>query len=479
MTAIPATCELWVDGLPYQDTPDPTAPVALTELRVTWGRTSTLDQPEPSGCSFLVLDPPGGQRFDQGIKLGSVVKVWTASGSRRALVFDGRVTDLEVTWAPLLGGALLQVICADAAADLNNRYVGDEPWPVENVRARAQRVLDLAGVDYPLVIDPRPAAVLVSRVDVDRRGAYGLLQELANTSAAIVRTTVTADGATQLYLQDPALRPALWSLTQDPPTDLWVVGTNPGAGQALSANEVLQDPTRWLRDTTDLITRASIRWLDQATMPDPTERTYTLVDDVAEVVWGARGLSVGTLLTTESDASALALGSLASHQPGDLWRSTALTWDLSATEAEGASAITLAMDLLDVRTRQGLPVGLVDLPDWTPTGAQTALYVEGGTYVYGRGADGAMSWQLAMDTVPAAGLGLSLTYGTVDRSIRCMDVDRSVRYLDMIGVGPRVTVGPSWADMDTIIPPPTWDTTPGSWYDWRDYADWQTPGDTP
>src|SRR6478752_7954214 len=63
----PPTCYLFIDGVRYNDgcTPDelPTEPVALTDLRVVWGRPTSVDQPSPATAEFSILDLPGGVRF--------------------------------------------------------------------------------------------------------------------------------------------------------------------------------------------------------------------------------------------------------------------------------------------------------------------------------------------------------------------------------------------------------------------------------
>lgn len=45
-------------------------------LQVTWGRGSTIDQPEPSSCTFQLVDVPGGVDYRQAVKIGSVVAVY-------------------------------------------------------------------------------------------------------------------------------------------------------------------------------------------------------------------------------------------------------------------------------------------------------------------------------------------------------------------------------------------------------------------
>jgi hypothetical protein len=76
--SLPPSCVLWVDGARYADgqPAEPVAePVALTGLTVTWGRSTTIDQPAPATCVFEVLDRPGGNRFTGKLGIGSRVQV--------------------------------------------------------------------------------------------------------------------------------------------------------------------------------------------------------------------------------------------------------------------------------------------------------------------------------------------------------------------------------------------------------------------
>jgi hypothetical protein len=72
------TATLYVDGVRVADgTPgdDAAAPTALTGLSVTWGRATTIDQPEPATCTFDVMDPAGGAAFLNLLYVGGAVDV--------------------------------------------------------------------------------------------------------------------------------------------------------------------------------------------------------------------------------------------------------------------------------------------------------------------------------------------------------------------------------------------------------------------
>ena len=78
LPSLPPACYLYIDGERYNDgsTGEPAGePVALTNLRVNWGRQTNLDQPSPTTISFSVLDEIGGQRFLDRLHIGAVVDV--------------------------------------------------------------------------------------------------------------------------------------------------------------------------------------------------------------------------------------------------------------------------------------------------------------------------------------------------------------------------------------------------------------------
>jgi hypothetical protein len=74
----PPSCVLFVDGVRYADGQPgelEADPVALTGLKVVWGRDTTIDQPSPASCSFTVLDRPGEPRFTSRLSVGARVQV--------------------------------------------------------------------------------------------------------------------------------------------------------------------------------------------------------------------------------------------------------------------------------------------------------------------------------------------------------------------------------------------------------------------
>lgn len=455
MTLVPATCELWIDGVRFADgqpTEPDTAPVALSGLTVTWGRDSTLDQPKPSTCTFTIMDPPGGARFDTAIYLGSTVQVRAVLAGVTVVVFVGRVTDLTARYADDDPDPGVDVVAADQMSDLANRFVGAEPWGAGTLAQRFVGIMAAVGVDYSqAVIDARPGALQVSRMDVDRQSAAALLFDLATTGGAVCWASATQAKGAYLWFEDPRARVSLYSFILQP-NNLWGPGPTTARGNPLSACEVIRDPVQWRRTITSLITQVTIRWIQQ-TNPDTTERSDLVVDAAAQAAFGARGLSVGTILTTQTDALDLAAWVLGSHQPGEAWAATGLEWDLALAESNTQATQELVRALLGSSTRPGLPLVLTELPDWTPTTAAAGLYVEGGKYSFDAGA-----WTLALDTASAVGMGKTMTFAETNRVVRYVDCDCSVSYLEMNGVGAEPATGSTWAAL-----PGTWASLTGTW----------------
>ena len=111
----PVGCTLLVDGVRVADGApgDPEyQPTALSGLSITWGRATTVDQPEPSTCSFQLLDPPGGASFLDLLYTGARVDVYAAAdvpGLPGAPVntdggFEGAPLGVDLHWTDLYSG---------------------------------------------------------------------------------------------------------------------------------------------------------------------------------------------------------------------------------------------------------------------------------------------------------------------------------------------------------------------------------------
>src|SRR6185437_13893024 len=94
---------------------------------------------------------------------------------------------------------------------------------------------------------PAAAAVPVSWRDVDRQGATGLLQGLAETVDGVLWPAVHQVTGAYLRVEDPAGRVAGYHLEWDPDRALVVIVAG-GTGLPLSACDVLRDPVEFVRD---------------------------------------------------------------------------------------------------------------------------------------------------------------------------------------------------------------------------------------
>jgi len=130
------------------------------------------------------------------------------------LVFSGRVTELSASWDDAADAPVVAVTASGFTADLENRRVGDEPWNVESVDARSNRILSLAGLPISIDIDTSIDQTLLSWRDVDTQGALGLLQSIAVSVDAVLWPAVHSAIGAYLRMEDPAMRPSLLKLTE-------------------------------------------------------------------------------------------------------------------------------------------------------------------------------------------------------------------------------------------------------------------------
>lgn len=93
-------CTVEVDGIRFNDGTarppgDPDA-VALSGLRVIWGRTTSVDQPAPSTCRFTVADWTGTADFLATFRIGAMVDV-NAAGTDYGAPTTGTYDDPTLT----------------------------------------------------------------------------------------------------------------------------------------------------------------------------------------------------------------------------------------------------------------------------------------------------------------------------------------------------------------------------------------------
>jgi hypothetical protein len=87
-----------------------------------------------------------------------------------------------------------------------------------------------------------------------------------------------------------------------------------------------------------------------------------------------------------------------------------------------------AADLLDGTTRIGLPLTLVDLPEWSPSNGTLPLYVEGGTYDFTGG-----RWVFSLVVSNVYGSGASAAWDDLPDTWRWDDFGPDVTWNDIYG----------------------------------------------
>jgi hypothetical protein len=349
---------------------------------------------------------------------------------RPALVFSGVVTDLTATM-DRVGTLRVEVTAVDQLAVLENRGVGDVPWPAETLAARVQHILTAAGVTHPARIDAPLDTEVVSWLDVDNQPAASLLAEHAQGVDGVLWSATHATTGPYLWIENPAQRAQTGELEQQGALVVIVSVDEARGATSLDGCLLPLDPITWVRDVSDVLTRVDATWSEQTLndtgQPAPTDHTVTVYaeQDVLDR-HGVRRYSVTTKLTTEADAEDVAQRVI-NRSSTLAWRTTGLELDLALTPPTAAQDVVNVLDLLDGSTRLGRALIVNDADLW-PGKDPIGLYLEGGSYTF----DGA--WRLALNGSAHTGLGASVAWNELDPTWMWQQFDRSIRWFDLYGV---------------------------------------------
>jgi hypothetical protein len=330
----------------------------------------------------------------------------------------------------------VDVTAADPIAELGNLMVGDQPWTVETLGARAARIMALTGTGIPVQVDAPAAGRQVTYRDVDRQAAAGLIQELAASAGAVAWMATHATAAGPYWLiEDPSSRRAgLYMLEMVDGIVQIVAASAAGPFVDLSAARVLLDPARFRKSVADVTTVVDLTWLTQGVddkgKPTTTETHSTVTADPAALaLYGYRRYGLSTQLSQQVDGDAVAQ-LLYARLAVPNWRIGGLSWDTRVGPNWTDAETTLALDLLDGQRRLGHPLMIVDVPTWTPNGAdRIPVYVEGGTYTF----DNAV-WRMDFNVSGAAGVGTSAAWADLDPTWAWNEFDPTIAWADLVGV---------------------------------------------
>jgi hypothetical protein len=413
----------------------PTVGATWIGLQVTVGLTGyTWD--DLTGQTWDGQDPTWLWDDYGGVFLDAVTVLAPAGGTASTvLVYAGRVTDLELAYDDGIPAPVYKVTCADFTADLDNTDVGDEPWPVEAMSARFNRILGLTGLPITATIDPSVAGTLVTWRDVDRQPATGLLEDLATSVDGVLWSATHLVSGPYLRVEDPNNRAPGSVLSMV--GGVVVIVAAPGGGLELSACDVLRDPVSYAENVGDVSTRVSVSWQQQVAGPpiSTDEQTVTVVDPAREGYgpgrYGTRRYGVSTQLQSSADALAVANRILNRTVVG--WRAAGLavdSSDLEAFDTDPTRATNQVLTLLDGTSRNGLLLRLTDLPAWAPAHPESAVYLEGGHYRFDDG-----RWVLELTASNAKNLGQSATWNDPPAAWTWDAFDPAIRWDDLAGVG--------------------------------------------
>jgi hypothetical protein len=413
-----ALIEAGEDVGPYFDGDTPGA----TWTGVSHGSASELAT--GGGARWSELDPWWTWQRYSTVRVSHVDAYAPASGgSHTALVFAGRITDVEASFDTAAQAPVIKVTAVDFTADLDNRDVGDEPWDVEPMATRFNRILGLAGLPIVADIDPTVGAREVTWRDVDRQAATGLLRDLATSVDAVLWPATHATLGAYLRVEDASQRPALYRLAM---TD-GLVQIGAGSGVRVSSCEILRDPISFVENVSDVATRTAVSWLEQGIDDEgkhtTTEHTVESVDVPLEAVLGVRRVQVSTQLVDHDEAEAMATRLLARVISTE-WRAQGV-----AIDDDDIDDASLMLAMLDGTTRIGMPFLITDLPDWSPIPDRVAVYAEGGSLRFDDG-----RWIVDLNISRGFGVGHSVTWAELPAAWRWVDFDPDVAWIDLEGV---------------------------------------------
>lgn len=451
MNDYPIETRLLIDGV--EATADPNdlrdgLPTWLDGMSLTWGRSSNVEQPEVGTCTFVLRQQLVGNVSPMldVIKVGATVEVWsditTDDGVVSVPVWSGAVAS-AIGQAAGYAAVEFTVVASDAAAPLADETIGDDPWPVQTVGTRVDRILELAQTDTaPIQVDPALLDFTLTYRDVDAQPVLGLLQEIADSVGGVLWVATDVELGTYMWIEDPSRRAALRQFLVDAETGLVTISNNTRGSEVISAADLLRDPIQWTQDKAQVINSVDVTWQRQDTdndgKPSPTSKTITVTQGTPAII---RKLGVETQLTTQLDASALASRLIALVGSTNGWIASGLSINTVVLQRNlpdlgYSQRLSMITQLLDGTARLGKAITLIDLPEWTPGGDQASVYLEGGTYTLSNG-----RWILDLTVSAVAGQGQSATFADFDGTgVRLMDFEPSIQVADAWGVaGPNAT----------------------------------------
>jgi hypothetical protein len=396
----------------------------------------------PVGPAWNQLDPPvawdeldqrSWQRITEAALAGISVLAPPIGAVREAMVFSGRITDLEAAFDIGMGGTLVSVTAQDNTAELANRFVSSTPWPAESLITRWNRIITAANQSTASSVAASAQPAPITYRDVDNQPAAVMLAELAASVDGVLWSATHITTGPVLVLETLADRPPLMRLMLGEGGLVIIVPGSEfttGRGVYLDACSVDLEPVRWSQDIADIATRVAVQWKDQT--PDPTkpvDKTVTVTATELEAVIGVKRTQLSTQLSTSAAATTVANSMLARLSAGG-WTVKGLQWDTGTDTELDSDRLATFMTMLDGTSRLGLPILLVNLPDWSPIPTDRApLFLEGGRY---HSDDG--WWSLDLFVASARAVGKGVKWSELPIEWAWNEFDPDISWSDLNGV---------------------------------------------
>lgn len=234
----------------------------------------------------------GGAITIPGARAGSTITITLtiASGQQPAtieppiIIRPGEHRTVEGRWYELTSSSYL--------AALGRTYIGDEPWPVETLRARAERISTLArdasgyliytAIDSGVTLEERSARAR----DIDRRSALEMARLTAAAAGGMVIESPDPGQAASIGRQIE-MTPYLGTLSSG-----MVVFVDGYQLTELPASAVRDAPR--IRDASTIVTASTVRYHTADAEGKQIERTYTAADTASAAAYGPAERSYDT-----------------------------------------------------------------------------------------------------------------------------------------------------------------------------------------
>lgn len=168
-------------------------PTIVGPVTIRWSRPATVLPPDPGECDLTIRRANAAQAMP--VAVDDRIRILTTYGDRPAvIVFDGYVDDYTAPRPAEDGHQLITVKAIDVKGRQARRRIGAEPWPMENINRRMDRLEALLpGLTVPYLAESSDLARWSAPyLDIDSRDPIEVLQQ--HLSAYSYHVLASPDG---------------------------------------------------------------------------------------------------------------------------------------------------------------------------------------------------------------------------------------------------------------------------------------------